>query len=147
MSIEENKLLVQRYQELYNQNNLDGLGEVLAEDLAMPTRMPGLPAGLEGARAAHRIMLLAFPDFQTVIEDLIAEDDKVAARIRMTGTQRGEFMGIPPTGRRVEFTGIYIVRIQDGMIVEHWGQEDVASLMEQLRTLKIVVPHAEPGAA
>jgi predicted ester cyclase len=111
MSLEENKQLVRRYQEIYNNNDLEGLSEVLAENLLTPRIMAGLPSGLEGAKAAHRIMLLGFPDFQTTIDDLIAEADKVAARITMRGTHSGEFVNIPPTGRRVEFSGMYIVRM------------------------------------
>ena len=132
MSLEENKQLVRRYQEIYNNNNLDALTEVLAEDLLTPRIMPGIPPGLEGARAAHRIMLLGFPDYQTVIEDLVAEGDTVAARITMTGTHTGDFMGIAATGTQVKFSGMYMVRIQEGKIVEHWGEEDGVSLLTQL---------------
>ena len=135
MSLEENKQLVRRYQEIYNDNNLEALSEVLAEVLLTPRIMPGVPPGLEGAKAAHRIMLLGFPDYQTVIEDLIAEEDKVAARITMTGTHSGDFMGIPATGTRVEFSGMYIVRIKEGRIVEHWGEEDGVNLLTQLGAL------------
>ena len=132
MSLEENKQLVRRYQEIYNNNNLEALSEVLADNLLTPRILPGVPPGLEGARAAHRIMLLGFPDYQTVIEDLIAEGDKVAARITMTGTHTGDFMGIPPTGTQVKFSGMFIVRINEGKIVEHWGEEDSVSLLIQL---------------
>ena len=132
MTLEENKQLVRRYQELYNNNELDALSEVLADDLLTPRIMAGIPSGLEGAKAAHRVMLRGFPDFQTTIDDLIAEADKVAARITMRGTQRGEFVGIPPTGKQIEFTGMYIVRIEDGKIAEHWGEEDSISLLAQL---------------
>jgi steroid delta-isomerase-like uncharacterized protein len=135
MSIEENKKIVRRYQEIYNSNDLDALGEVVSEDLLTPRLMPGIPAGIEGARAAHRIMLAGFPDYQTVIEDLFAEGDKVAARITMSGTNTGSFMGIPATGKHVSFTGIYIARIADGKIVEHWGEEDSVSLLQQLGAL------------
>jgi predicted ester cyclase len=135
MSLEENKQLVQRYQEIYNNNNLEALNEVLADDLLTPRIMPGIPPGLQGARAAHRIMLLGFPDYHTVIEALIAENDKVAARITMTGTHTGDFMGIAATGIQVEYSGMYIVRIKDGMIVEHWGEEDGVSLLTQLGAL------------
>ncbi len=135
MSIEENKQLLRRYQEIYNSNDLDRLTEVVSEKLLTPRILPGLPPGLEGARAAHQIMLAGFPDYQTLIEDLIAEGGKVAARIRMTGTHRGDFMGISPTGRKVEFTGIYIARIENGKIVEHWGEEDSVSLLRQLGAL------------
>ena len=137
MSIEENKNIVRRYQEIYNSNDLDRLTEVVSEDLLTPNIMPGIPAGLEGAKAAHRIMLVGFPDYQTVIEDMIAEGEKVAARIKMSGTNTGEFMGIPDTGKRVEFTGIYIARIANGKIVEHWGEEDSVSLLQQLGVLKM----------
>ena len=137
MSIEENKDIVRRYQEIYNTNDLDRLTEVVSEDLLTPNIVPGIPQGLEGAKVAHRLMLAGFPDYQTVIEDLIVEGEKVTARIRMTGTHTGEFMGIPATGKRVEFTGIYIARISNSKIVEHWGEEDGVSLLQQLGALKI----------
>jgi steroid delta-isomerase-like uncharacterized protein len=137
MSIEENKTIVRRYQEIYNSNDLDRLTEVISEDLLTPNIMPGIPQGLEGAKAAHRIMVAGFPDYQTLIEDMISEGDKVAARIKMTGTHTGEFMGVPPTGRRISFTGIYLARIANGKIVEHWGEEDTVSLLQQLGVLKI----------
>jgi predicted ester cyclase len=100
MSSEENKKIVRRYQEIYNDNDLEALGEVLSKDLLTPKIMPGIPNGMEGAKAAHRIMLAGFPDYQTRIDDLLAEGDKVAARITMSGTHTGLFMGIPPTGSR-----------------------------------------------
>jgi steroid delta-isomerase-like uncharacterized protein len=137
MSIEENKTIVRRYQEIYNSNELDGLAEVVSDDLLTPNIMPAIPPGLEGAKVAHRLMLAGFPDYQTVIEDMLAEGEKVAARIKMTGTNTGEFMGIPATGKRVEFTGIYIARISNGKIVEHWGEEDSVSLLQQLGVLKM----------
>ena len=72
------------------------------------------------------------PDFRTEIQDLIAENDKVVARVLMTGTHTGDFYGIPATGKHVEFTGVFIVRIVNGKIVEHWGEEDSYSLLLQL---------------
>lgn len=137
MSADQNKQIVRRYQEIYNSNDLDALTEVVSENLLTPKIMPGVPHGLEGAKAAHRIMLTGFPDYQTIIDDLIAEGDKVAARITMTGRHTGSFMGIPPTGKHVTFTGIYIARIADGKIVEHWGEEDSVSLLQQLGVLSI----------
>jgi predicted ester cyclase len=137
VSTEKNKDVVRRYQEIYNSNDLDRLTEVVAPDLLTPNIMPGIPKGLEGAKAAHQIMLAGFPDYQTIIEDLIAEDNKVVARIRMIGTHTGEFMGIAPTGRQISFTGIYIVRIENRKIVEHWGEEDSVTLLQQLGVLKL----------
>lgn len=135
MSIEENKRMVRRDQEIYNSNDLDAFIEVVSVKLLTPRIMSGIPSGLEGAKAAHRVMLIGFPDHQTIIDDLIAEDGKVAARITMTGSHQGEFMGVPPTGRSVKFTGMYIARIENGKIVEHCGEEDGVSLLQQLGVL------------
>jgi predicted ester cyclase len=135
VSIEENKKIVQRYQQIYNSNDLNSLREVVPEDLLTPKIMPGIPTGIEGAKAAHRITLTGFPDYQTIIEDLVAEGDKVAARITMRRTNTGSFMGIPATGKYVLFTGMYIARIVNGKIVEHWGEEDGVSLLQQLGVL------------
>ncbi len=132
MSLEENKQIVRRYQEVYNSNNLDGLDEIISLDVLTPKIMPDMPSGLEGAKAVHQKTLAGMPDFKTEIQDLIAEGDRVVARVIMTGTHTGNFYGIPATGKRVEFTGVYIVRIENGKIVEHWGEEDSLSLLKQL---------------
>ncbi|HMD81752.1 MAG TPA: ester cyclase, partial [Anaerolineales bacterium] len=130
MSIEDNKNIIRRYQEAYNNNNLDALDEVVAVNVLTPKIMPGIPSGLEGAKAVHQRSLLGMPDFHTRIDDLVAEDDKVVARVTMTGTHTGDFWGFPATGNKVTFTGIYIARIENGKIVEHWGEEDGISLMQ-----------------
>ena len=137
MSIEANKEIVRRYQEIYNSNQLDRLSEVLSEDLLTPKIVPGIPQGIEGAKVAHQMMVAGFPDYQTVIDELIAEGDKVVTRITMAGTNTGTFMGIPATGKFITFTGICIARIANGKIVEHWGEEDGVSLLGQLGVLSL----------
>lgn len=132
MSVEENKNIVRRYQEIYNSNNLEALDEVVKEDFLTPRMLPGMPAGLEGAKQIHQATLLGMPDWHTEIEELIAEGDNVVARITITGTHTGDFFGIPATGRKIRISGIYIARIADGKIVEHWGEEDSVGLMQQL---------------
>jgi steroid delta-isomerase-like uncharacterized protein len=132
MSLEENKAIVRRYQEIYNRNDLDALDEVMSFDVLTPKLLPGMPPALEGAKAVHRKTLIGIPDFHTEIQDLIAEGDKVVARVLMTGTHTGDFYGIPATGKRVEFTGVFIARIENGRIVEHWGEEDAYNLLLQM---------------
>lgn len=132
MSIEDNKNIVRRYQEAYNTQNFEALAEVVAADVRTPNMIAGMPPGLEGAIAVHKTTLLGMPDYQTTIEDLIAEGDKVVARVTMTGTHTGDFWGIPPTGKQVHLTAIYIVRIADGKIVEHWGEEDGVKVLREL---------------
>ena len=74
----------------------------------------------------------AFPDLHVSVEDVIAEGDRIAARNSVTGTHQGEYMGIPPTGRRVTYNEMFIVRFVDGRIAETWGVVDVFSQMKQL---------------
>ena len=81
MSIEENKNIVRRYQEAYNQADYESLAEVVSENLLTPNIASGMPFGLEGAIAVHQKTLLGMPDYLTTIEDLIAEGDKVVARV------------------------------------------------------------------
>ena len=75
----------------------------------------------------------AFPDFHTTIETLVAEDDWVAYNVRHQGTHQGEFEGVAPTGKRVEFRTMVFNRFADGIVVENWGLHDHASVLEQLR--------------
>jgi predicted ester cyclase len=86
----------------------------------------------EGVKSLFAMYHSAFSNLETTIEDLIAEGDKVVARVRMKGTHTGDFWGVPPTGRWVNLTAIYIVRIADGKIVEHWGEEDGMKVFKQL---------------
>lgn len=132
MSIKDNKNIVRKYQDAYNAGDFDALADVVAADVRTPNIVPGMPPGLEGAIAVHQTTLLGMPDYWTTIEDLIAEGDKVVARVTMTGTHTGDFWGIPPTERRVSLTAIYIVRIANGKIVEHWGEEDGVKVLKQL---------------
>lgn len=132
MSTEENKDIVRRYQEAYNTANYDALDEVIAADVLTPNMISSMPRGLAGAKLVHQKTLTGMPDYHTAIEDLIAEGDKVVARVRITGTHTGDFYGIPPTGRHIDLSGIYIVRIADGKIVEHWGEENGSEVLRQL---------------
>ena len=133
MSTEANKELVRRYQEAHNTNDLDALNAIVAADLIAHNLMPGLPSGLEGGKLVHQMAVSAFPDFHATIEDLIAEGDKVAARMIFRGTHTGgEFMGIPPSGRSFAFSATAIFRIEGGKIVEHWGEEDALGWLQQL---------------
>lgn len=133
MSNEENKSIVRRYQEAYNTNNLNALNHIVAPDFVSHSLAPGLPPGMQGGNLIHQMTMAAMPDYQVVIEDLMGEGDKVVARFTMTGTHTGtEFLGLPPSGRQINVTGISIFRIADGKIVEHWANEDALGLLQQL---------------
>ncbi len=132
MSVEENKAIVRRYQAALNSNNLDALDEVVAVDIRTPRMLPGFPPGLVGVKWAHQSSAAIFSGWRVTIEDLIAEGDRVAARITMTGVHTGSLGNIPPTGKPIRVPAMYIVRIAEGKIAEHWGMGDDLALMQQL---------------
>ena len=96
---------------------------------------PGLPPGREGARWFFAAMRAAFAPWQVIPEELIAEGDKVAARVLVRGTHQGAFLGLAPTGRAIAFTGIEILRLAEGQIVERWGTYDRLGWFQQLGLL------------
>jgi predicted ester cyclase len=134
MSEEENKTIVRRQEEeLFTQGNLDAADEIYAPNyVGHDPSNPEDIRGLEAAKQAAADYRNAFPDLQVTTEELIAEGDKVAARVRFRGTHQGELEGIAPTGRRVESTGTVISRIEGGKIAEDWANFDDLGLMEQL---------------
>jgi steroid delta-isomerase-like uncharacterized protein len=143
MSTEQNKAVVHRFiEEVINKGNLAVIDELLA-----PTYIYHAPSmevsGPDGMKQLFTMLRTAFPDWYETTEDLIAEDDKVVFHVTGHGTHTGEFMGIPPTGKQVTMTGIDIVRIEGGKLVEHWANFDQLGLMQQLG----VVPAPEQAAA
>ena len=134
MSIEQNKAMFRRMvEEMFNQGHLSVVDEVMAADFVEHEELPpGLPGGLEGVKVLTAQLREAFPDFKAVIEDLVAEGDRVVSRMVWTGTQKGEFMGIPPTGKSISVEVIDIVRVGGGKFVEHWGIMDNMTMMQQL---------------
>jgi len=132
MSTEQNKDIVRRYQEAHNKNDMAALDGLVATDIVSHNHFPGLPQGLEGSKMGHQGLLKTFPDLHTDTENLIAEGDKVVQLFTVSGTDKGGFMGAPPTGKSYKVGGISIFRIANGKIVEHWGQFDQMSVMMQL---------------
>ena len=133
MSVEENKALVRRfYEEVFNQKHTAAIGELFDPDMVDHALPPGLPSGIEGAKHTYSMYLAAFPDLHFTVEDIIAEGDKVVARLTAQGTQQGALMGIPPTGKPVAITGIDILRIAGGKIVEIWANFDLLGMLQQL---------------
>jgi steroid delta-isomerase-like uncharacterized protein len=119
--------------ERINAGDLAGFGAVVADDFVEHEGGPGLPPTKDGMLEFFRLLLGAFPDLRMDVEDLIARDDKTVARVTVTATHQGEFMGVPATGKRVEIQLIDIMRFDDaGLVCEHWGVTDMLSLMQQL---------------
>ncbi|MGE0305268.1 MAG: ester cyclase [Ilumatobacteraceae bacterium] len=94
-----------------------------------------IPDGLDGVKRTAKRLSRAFPDLQVTIHDVIVEGDKVVARLTMSGTHLGPFMGVQPTGTTVEFDSVDIWRVRNGKCVEHWDAVDRLGLMKQLGLL------------
>ncbi len=129
---EQNKSLARRFVERINARDIEGAFALAAAGWIDHAATPGSPAGVAGGKALFTMLAAAFPDLQTTIEDLIAEGDKVVARLHVTGTNRGSLLGMPATGKSVVISVIDIHRIVDGKFVEHWSNSDDLGMMQQL---------------
>ena len=146
MSLEHNKVLVRRLmEEDISQGDAQVAAAIIHPEFVDHTNPPGMQHGLEGHNAIVQLFRTVFPDLVWHIDDLIAEGDKVVARTTMRGTHLGSFFGVPPSGKTVEMTGVHIVRIADGRIIEHWGNNDDLGLMRQLGAVPAPVEAAVSG--
>ncbi len=136
MTKQENEAIVRRtWEELFNKGNLAAADELIAANF-MNHAAPGAPPGPASFKQLVTFYRSAFPDAQFTIEDLLADGDKVVMRNTFSGTHRGPFMGIAPTGRRVSQEQIHIVRVASGQVVEHWAVRDDLSLLQQLGAIR-----------
>ena len=125
-----------------NAHDVDGFCEYLADDFVEHEVGPGLSPTKEGVREFFTIYIRGFPDLHFEAEDILASGDRVVGRVRCTGTQSGEFMGMPATGKGVTVQAIDIIRFgDDGLAHEHWGVFDALGMMQQLGA----IPEAAPA--
>ena len=133
---EENKALIRRwFEEVWDKGRAEAIDEMFAEDGVAYglSNESGEPLrGPAAFREFHQRLRSAFPDTVVVVEDTIAEADKVAARCILRGQHMGDSLGFAATQRTMEITGIAIVRIRDGKIVEAWNNFDFMSMYRQL---------------
>jgi predicted ester cyclase len=132
MSSEHNKRIVRRiFEEAMNHGQTELYRELIHPEYVNHD-FPAPVGGIEGFMIVDGMFRAAFPDFQVVVEDVVAEGDHVATRGHFTGTHRGEFMGMPPTGRTFHCTYSDIWRLEGGKGYENWVQMDMLGLMQQL---------------
>jgi len=133
MTIEANKELVRRFvEEIFVDGRAAAVDELLADDFVGHT-WPSTGDGKADLKRAIERTRQALADVTFTIEDLIAEDDRVAVRLTASARQVGEFMGRPASGRTYTIGEIHIFRIRDGKVTEHWHQFDAAGMMRQLQ--------------
>ena len=130
---EKNKEIVRRYyEELWNPWDLEAAHRLISPEMEFLGSLGITVGGIEGFQGYMSTVRSAFPDFHNQIEDLVAEDDKVVARLTYTGTHQGEIFGLRPTGRAITYSGIAVFRISGGTIVEGWIMGDRWGLFHQL---------------
>lgn len=124
---------MQQAYDLINGGDIEGFGELLAEGFVEHEALPDLEPTRDGVMELFRDYRRAFPDLHMDVIEILASGDKTVARVKTSGTQNGEFMGMPPSGKAVEVQMIDIMRFDDaGLVCEHWGVLDMLSLLQQL---------------
>jgi steroid delta-isomerase-like uncharacterized protein len=138
----DNAATMRRAYELISEGDIDGFGALVAAGFVDHDEVPGIAPTKEGVMELFRGYRETFPDMRMDVEDVIASGDTAVARVTVSGTQSGEFMGMPSSGRRVEVALIDIMRFDDdGLVSEHWGVVDMLSMLQQLG----VVPQGAPA--
>ena len=129
---EENKGVVRSVYAAINAGDLDALAALIAEELVEHDVVPGMPPTKAGVIQFFTSMRESFSSFTLTVHDMIAEGDNVFTRTTMSGTNVGEFMGMPATGKDVEVPIADYFRLANGKVVEHWGVTDTGIMREQL---------------
>jgi steroid delta-isomerase-like uncharacterized protein len=134
MSAEDNKALVRRYcEEAWNKHNPAVVDQIYATDFVdRSPDIPGIPHTRDGLKQFMGVYLRAFPDANMTIEDQLVEGDRVVTRWTGRGTQTGQFMEMPPSGKKVAVPGVQIDRFSGGKIVEEWALFDQLGMLQQL---------------
>jgi predicted ester cyclase len=134
MSSEENKAIVRRLNEAYNNVDMDSLDDLVAPDYVDHTNKI---QGLESLKQLMQMGHKGVPDWHETIEDIIAEGDKVWILITYTGTHTGELMGLAPTGNKIKTTSVDIYRIVNGKVTEYWNVTDTVRLFKPQGVVEI----------
>lgn len=124
-------VLLQLIEAGFNSNDIDRLDGVVSPNVVTHTYDPSV-VDRETLKRAFRDVRTGFPDANATVEEMAWSGDIIFRRWRVTGTHQGEFRGIPPTGRRLDITGVDIERFEDGLIVEHWSYTDGLEILRQL---------------
>ena len=139
MSMEENKAIVRRVNdEVWSEGHLDVIDELIADDFV--ATIVGAPEEIRGPQGFREFVVMyrkAFPDLRLTVDEQFAEGETVVTRWTATGTNEGELMGMPPTGKQATTAGININRVSGGKLVEGWGLFDQLGLLQQIGAVPV----------
>lgn len=134
MSKEQNKKAQEQFGEAINSGNLEKIRDLVAQDVKDHDPAPNQGPGPQGYIDFFTMMRNAFPDMQVEVEKLVADENNVAFAYTISGTHRGDFMGVAGTGKEIEVRGMQISRFRDGKMVERWGSSDELGILKQIGT-------------
>ncbi len=120
------------YEEIINQKNVHAIDRFCTIDFVDHNPPPGGEGGLDATKQQFLDLVAAFPDLKMMVEDQIAEGDRVVTRVLMRGTHKGQYMGMQGSGKPIEIGGVDILRMVNGKAAERWGYFDDVKLMQQL---------------
>jgi predicted ester cyclase len=132
VTTDQNKAIVNRIPAEISKGNLGIFDEVMSPDAVNHALPPGSPKGPAGAKQFFTMLRAAFPDLTMKVEATIAEGDLVVHRATSSGTMKGDFQGMPATGKHATWTEMHMARIQNGKVVEHWANVDQLGMLQQL---------------
>lgn len=137
MRADDNRTVIERFfEKILKERDFSVLGDFVSESYVQHSPTPDQSVGIEGVRRHIQLFFTAFSDTEYRLEGIVAEGNKVAARWALSGTHTGDFLGMPPTGSRIETSGIDIYSLQEGKIKEHWHEMDMLRLMTELNRAK-----------
>lgn len=132
MSVVENKKAQQKFGEAINTGNLENMRNLVSEDVKEHDPAPNQGPGPQGYIDFFTMMRNAFPDMKVDVETMVANEDKVAFAYTLTGTHKGDFMGVSPTGKKIKARGMQISRFESGKMIERWGSSDELGILKQI---------------
>jgi steroid delta-isomerase-like uncharacterized protein len=133
MGTQENKAAARRFlEEVVNRGNVAVVDELSGPNFVDHSAPPGVPAGNEGFKMFITTFRTAFPDLHYTVDDEIAEGDRIVQRTTATATMRGDFQGMPASGKTATWSEIHITRFENGKAIEHWGVVDQLGMLAQL---------------
>jgi steroid delta-isomerase-like uncharacterized protein len=132
MGVEENKKAQEKFGEAINSGNLEKIRNLVSQDVKDHDPAPNQSPGPQGYIDFFTMMRNAFPDMQVEVETMVANQDKVAFAYTLTGTHKGDFMGVSSTGKKIKARGMQISRFEIGKMVERWGSSDELGILEQI---------------
>jgi predicted ester cyclase len=132
MSVQENMVAQEKFGAAVNSGKLEGLRDAVAPKALDHDPAPGQGLGPEGFIKMFGEMRASFPDLNVAVDKVVTDNDNIAIAYTLTGTHKGSFLGVAPTGRRISARGVQIARFEKGMLVERWGSSDQLGILRQI---------------